>query len=143
MSSRPSSKRRSLRATPRQELRLVHVFSRVRAFVARRLPALAGVTFRGCPGVRGGMRGLARLRAYAHVGHVRRMICLADEAAALPAAFLAGILLHEFGHLAGNPNDQDADRWVFETFGIVIEYKSAFALEWVGKAALAAMGLAR
>jgi len=139
MSSRPSSKRRSQGATPRRELRFVVVFANVRAFVARKVPALAGVTWRGCPGVRAGMRGTGRARSFAHVGHVRKTICVADAIASLPLPFLVGILLHEFGHAAGNRSDLAADRWVFEKLGILIEYRSSLRLEWVSPKTIRAM----
>jgi hypothetical protein len=87
------------------------------------------------------LRGGKRARAFAHVGHVRKTVCVAGAIALLPLPFLVGILLHEFGHAAGNRSDLAADRWVFEKLGILIEYRSALDLEWVSPKTVREMGI--
>lgn len=101
----------------------------VRFFVATKFPALAGVTFGLCSSVRKDAPDPAR--AYMHVGHRRRTICVADEAVRLSPGHLLGLTLHEFGHLATGGGDAVADGWVFREFGLVIAYRGPGALEWV------------
>jgi hypothetical protein len=70
-------------------------------------------------------------RAYMHVGCKPRTICTwAPAANLLPESILFGILLHEFGHLAGN-DEGGADRWVYRTLGIPIRYATRLRLESV------------
>jgi hypothetical protein len=80
-----------------------------------------------------------------HVGHRRRggghVICVRPGAEVLTVSHIVGLLLHEFGHVAKGASDTAADGWVFETFGIVVNYMGDRALEWVSPAAIKAAGI--
>ena len=134
MSSKTLSKK--LRQS-RKETDLVAVFAKVRQFVAFKFPELASAVMRACPEIR---RTTSSSRAYAHVGHMRHQrgdyVCIHPATANLPLQYQIGVILHEFGHLGSGEGDDVADRWIFENFGIAIEYRGPKTLEWVPKSAL-------
>jgi len=75
-------------------------------------------------------------RAYMHVGCDDETVCAwAPAAARLPDSILAGIFLHEFGHLAGG-DEFGADRWVYRRLGLSIKYTTPLKLETVDLATL-------
>lgn len=74
----------------------------------------------GCPEVEAAHR--RDFRSHMHVGHRDNHVCVARDAATLPPANLAGLFLHEIGHLIGGPSQFDADIAIFEGFGIPILY---------------------
>lgn len=66
-------------------------------------------------------------RQYAHVGHVRDTICIANAFYRLPIQHRAALLAHEAGHvLARKYNKSDgeavADRMAEQFFGVKIQY---------------------
>lgn len=67
----------------------------------------------------------ASCRQFAHVFHKPNVICLAPEFADLPAAYQAGILLHEFGHLTYREDERhtekDADTMAYVLSGVRIQ----------------------
>jgi len=60
-------------------------------------------------------------RQYAHTGHVKGVICVARAYYTLPVKYRVGVLLHEFGHLAGARDEMDADALAFKLFGVEVE----------------------
>jgi hypothetical protein len=125
----------------RPPLRLARLFARVHQFVTGKIPALRRVRLVLCPEIRKGKRGAAARRAFMHVGHYDDVICVHPLANRLSTGYLAGLFLHEFGHLATDAGDAEADRWVFERLGIPILYRGAMRLEWVAPEVLAKRGL--
>ena len=63
-------------------------------------------------------------RQFAHVFHVKNSICIAPKMLDLPPEFIAGILLHEIGHLAlvdtDSHTETDADRFGFYLSGVKV-----------------------
>jgi hypothetical protein len=125
-------------------LRLRDAFLRVTRFVLEATPYLAGV------GLRGDCREVLRChrhspRAFFHALHLHRTICTwAPLSDALPMPVLIGMLLHEYGHIAGNVSEEGADEWVFEALGVPIEYRdygNVKALEWVDPRIIRAVGI--
>ena len=70
-------------------------------------------------------------RALMHVGCGALTVCSLRWAAGLSDSNLAGLFLHEFGHLAGGDEEPAANFWVERVFGIRIEYKGPLDLEWI------------
>lgn len=71
-------------------------------------------------------------RAFMHTGHFTEVICAALAFQDLDDDFQCGILFHEFGHLlTPGGTEQDADRVIFEIFGIALVYKGELNVEWV------------
>jgi hypothetical protein len=122
------------------------IFLRVRAFVARKFPELEKTQLEAfCLGVerdRKKRKGLLGRRSFAHVGHRPGKICTWYPAAkGLSKNHLYGLFLHEFGHIAAGHGEMEADRWVFVHFGIAIEYRGNWMLEWVSPETVKARGI--
>lgn len=64
-------------------------------------------------------------RQYAHVFHNINTICIAHAMRNLPATHYYGILAHEIGHLISGGGERQADRIMYETYGIKIRYKDS------------------
>lgn len=76
-----------------------------------------------------------------HVGHASdQTVCAHPDAAKLSRNFLYGLFFHELGHVATGSGEKDADLWVFQKLGIVIEYKGDKQLEWVSNEVLERIG---
>lgn len=105
-------------------------FLAIRDLVAGRVPALWGTKINTrCHRIARDRR--TSKRAYMHVGCAPGTICTwAPAAALLPDPILCGILLHEFGHLAGG-DEGGADRWVYQTLGMPVRYATRLHLECV------------
>jgi len=63
-------------------------------------------------------------RQYAHVGHKRGVICVANDFFDLPPAIQMGLIAHEVGHImvGYQGTEEDADKAANELFGIKIRY---------------------
>lgn len=125
-------------------LRLRNAFFRVARFVSETKPQLAGVSLRGeCKEVMEYRKKSPRVFMCAAVD--AKVICTwAPAVDKLPESHLIGLLLHEYGHLAGNASEEGADAWVWKTFGIPIEYKDygpAKDLEWVDPRIIKSSGI--
>ena len=59
-------------------------------------------------------------RQYAHVGHYKRTVCVADAFYELPREYRIGILVHEVGHLLGAIDEEEADVLGIRATGIPI-----------------------
>ena len=123
--------------------RLQKIFAVVRAFVAQADGSLLFARLKvGCPEIAKSRQGtdLKSLRSFMHVGHLRGTICawpgVEQFAKGDYEGYLTGLLLHEFGHLGSDGGERDADRWIFENFGIRIHYKGELDVEWVDEFAL-------
>lgn len=66
-----------------------------------------------------------------HVEHLKGKVCTILKAAALSDSHLVGLLLHEFGHLAGGADEPAANAWVTAKLGVVIQYRGSMELQWV------------
>jgi len=109
--------------------RFALVFKSCRRLAAEHCPRLASVDVAFCSEVKGRLTGRARMRAFMHVEHEEGTVCVAPEAARLPEENLAALFLHEFGHLATDGGEAEADAWVFAKLGIVIRYEGSLDLE--------------
>jgi len=112
--------------------RLIDAFWRVRNFVSKKNGHLEHVILDiTCPKVLAlrKIRGEGR-RLFAHASCNGR-ICVNPLLGKQSMPYLIGVLLHEFGHIAGGPEEGDADMWVLTTFGIPIIYKGPLFLEWL------------
>jgi hypothetical protein len=110
-------------------------FRLVRAFVARTWSPARFVRLAvGCQAIedfRKSHPGKVGQRSVMHVGHKQGAVCALALCDRLPAGHLAGLFLHEFGHLGSGGEELEADRWVLDTFGISIRYESELDLEWI------------
>jgi len=74
-------------------------------------------------------------RFLAHTFHSVNTICLVPAINKLPLPKLAGIIVHELGHILSNVNVQGAepvaDEWVRERLGLDILYDSKDSLEYL------------
>lgn len=115
-------------------------FRLIRAFVAKKWPAARFVRLQiECPEIRAfrdAHPGPVGARSLMHVGHRQGTICALAICERLPEHFLAGLFLHEFGHLGSGGGELEADRWVLDTFGIPIYYKTELDLECVDQFSL-------
>ena len=117
------------------------VFARVKRFVARKFPALSRTVLNlTCRDIAAERKRSAR--SFMHTGHLDGpVICTWGVAAGvLDRATLAALFLHEFGHVAGH-DEAGADKWVFEHFGIPIQYVGPLRLEWADPGLLEEKGL--
>jgi len=118
------------------------VIKRVMAFAARKVSKLKRVKHRFCP--LADMEHNLHRRQYAHtycndpkltpeekeLVKRRQLVCWAHAMKSLPAHRVAGICLHEIGHLLAGPHDQDsrftqemaADVAVLGALGVEIKY---------------------
>jgi hypothetical protein len=125
-------------------LRLRNAFFRVARFVSEARPQLAGVGLRGeSAEVKEARKTSPRVFMCASIE--AKIICTwAPAVDKLPESHLIGLLLHEYGHLAGNASEEGADAWVWKTFGIPIEYRDhgpAKDLEWVDPRIIKSSGI--
>lgn len=85
-------------------------------------------------------------RFYAHAFHAPDTVCVNPEIAKLPKAHIAGILIHELGHVECD-EDRDgaevrADEWVRQELGINILYDiTDRGLEFLDKDTMRRLGL--
>ncbi len=121
--------------------RLDITFRGIRSFVSTGWP---GAKFArlviGCPEIerfQAAHPGKVGERSLMHVGHRQGVVCAMPICGRLPGNFIAGLFLHEFGHLATGGGEREADRWVFDTFGIRILYETDLDLECVDDFAMA------
>lgn len=75
-------------------------------------------------------------RFYAHTFHEKNTVCLVPETAKLPLHKLAGIIVHELGHILsgvqeGAVVETAADEWVRQHLGLNILYDRADSLEYL------------
>lgn len=116
------------------------MFRRVRLFVSSKAPRLIAIrALISCSDIyllRRTNRNYLGDRAFMHVEHLKRTVCMVRQAACLSDAHLVGLFLHEFGHLAGGPSEPEADAWVQRKLGIMILYKGPMDLQWVDRAAV-------
>ncbi len=66
-------------------------------------------------------------RQYAHVGHIKDIICVSKEFYRLPIQHSIGIIVHEVGHLltmkySRSNNERDANRMAKQYFGVSVKY---------------------
>jgi hypothetical protein len=130
--------RRLLSFSPRKQptnSRLSLAFQVVRRFVSRAKPALAWTKLNvGCREIvlfRKMNRGKIGDRSLMHAFHKPNTICSLSLADHLPEGYVFGLLLHEFGHCGSGGGEREADRWIFDNFGIRIQYLGSLDLEWV------------
>jgi len=112
--------------------KLEDAFSRIRTYLGRRFPRLRKSTWEWCKDLRESVR-TGKRRAFMHVGHKSNShVCVWPGTERLSDSHLYGLFLHEFGHIGQGASEAGADLWIFEHFGITIEYKGPKCLEWVG-----------
>jgi hypothetical protein len=81
---------------------------------------------------RGLKKTFKQKRSYAHTNHYKNTICVASDFGDLPEKHQKGIIYHELGHLfAPSGDEKDADRFMFENFGIEIKYDNDLELQYV------------
>jgi hypothetical protein len=118
--------------------RLNNVFRKVRSFIHSGTGKFAAVrSLVSCSEIsllRRGNRNYLGDRAFMHMGHLPRTVCMVRQAAALSDCHLVGLMLHEFGHMGGGGAEPEADAWILKTFGIGIQYKGPMDLQWVDRA---------
>jgi hypothetical protein len=135
LSENPASSFRNL-----ADERLSHVFQKVRAFVQAKAGKFGKVRpLVSCSDIllmRRTNRDYLGDRAFMHMGHYPRTICMVRQAASLSDAHLVGLFLHEFGHLGGGGDEPAANAWVKKALGIEILYKGPMDLQWVNRAAV-------
>ena len=116
-----------------QQLNLA--FRVVRKFVSQADPRLLWVKLSvGCDEIdafRVANPGTIGLRSLMHVGHLPNAVCALQICGGLPANYLIGLMLHEFGHLGSGGGEREADRWIRDRFKIPIYYRSKLDIEWV------------
>lgn len=128
---------RIVRLTPRRNdpltlktNRLHRIFEIVKDFVSTKHRKLRDVKlYVHCPEAE--TDHLYSRRQYCHALHRPNTICCAGAFAFLPKTYQAGILLHEFGHIATRDGELEADRWVMVKMGIPLLYRGSQKLEWV------------
>lgn len=115
--------------------RLRTFFEGTRSLVSSKFPNLSGASLgldcREILAFRWKNPGYIGQRSLMHAGHRVRGICAVRLAAGLSDAHLAGLMLHEFGHLGGGDSEPEANRWVLKNFGIEVEYKGPLDIQWV------------
>lgn len=93
--------------------------------------AILSIEIRVCPEIdRDRKRG--NKRAFAHTGHVvnKNYICVSKYINTLCDTKIAGIILHEVGHIfTGCGSEPEADKWVKEILGITIRYPGSDPLQ--------------
>lgn len=67
----------------------------------------------------------ASIRQYAHTGHYKNVICVANAIVDLPMNYMIAIILHEIGHLKSGGGEIQANNWVLRKCGIRIMYKDS------------------
>jgi hypothetical protein len=121
--------------------RLGQVFLKVRAFVSRKTGKHGKVRpLVSCGDIfllRRTNRNYLGDRAFMHIGHYPRTICMVRQAASLSDSHLVGLFLHEFGHLGGGSDEPAANAWVKKALGVEIEYRGPMDLQWVSRTAVA------
>ena len=126
--------------TPRKATELDLCFRVIRAFVSKAWSPARFVRLQvGCQEIqtfRDTHPGPVGARSLMHVGHKRGTVCAIPACNRLPANFLAGLFLHEFGHLGSGGGELEADRWILDTFGIRIYYKTELDLECIDQFAI-------
>lgn len=75
-------------------------------------------------------------RFLAHAFHAKNTICLMPAVARLPLHKLAGVVVHELGHILSGVREDGiaepaADEWVREHLGLSILYDSKDTLEYL------------
>lgn len=108
------------------------VFAACRARAGKLLPALKRARMSPCRIAEA--EHAAKERQFAHVGCRKNTICYARAAHHLPREFKAGIIAHEFGHLAARgarirETERDADEIGSAVCGVRIRRKGP-NLEW-------------
>jgi hypothetical protein len=120
----------------------------IRAYASRRKVRVPAISVNwGCPVLDEHHQHTPRVMA--HAFHVKNGICLHQEAATLPTAYLAGILVHEVGHIASGDREQlsaepRADQWVRDHLGLEVCYDmKAGGLEYLTHSDLRRLRLRR
>lgn len=109
--------------------RFLNNFINVRHVIERRAPQAREIRLHQCADI-DNERKKSR-RAFMHVGHKPDLICSTLATLPLDDNYQCGLFFHEFGHvLTPGGTEQDADRVIFEMYGITILYKD-MDLEWV------------
>lgn len=118
--------------------RLSSVFLKVRSFVKSKTGKLGSVRpLVSCSEIsllRRSNRNYLGDRAFMHMGHMPKTVCMVRQAASLSDGHLVGLFLHEFGHLGGGAAEPEADAWVLKNLGIKILYRGPMDLQWVDRA---------
>ncbi len=131
---------RLLQFTSRKPVALDLCFRVIRAFVAKAWSPARFVRLSvGCREIeafRAANPGKVGFRSLMHVGHKQGTVCALAICERLPVQYMAGLLLHEFGHLGSGGGELEADRWILDTFGIRIAYTGELDLECVDPFAL-------
>ena len=117
-------------------LRLYQAFSAVRNFVAGKVSGVSGTELQtDCGKILQFQKdhpGFEGDRAFMHTMHLHGRVCALRTAALLSDNHLAGLFLHEFGHLISKrPGEDMANEAVSKVFGIRITYVGPLELEWV------------
>ena len=111
-------------------------FLKIRHFASRKHPRLGRVKLLvGCKVIKAYRRRyrteMKGKRAYAHTAHRRGCICTVEEMGDLAKSTIAGVILHEFGHVMAGANEEKADLWVEKNLDIRIWYSPRLLLECI------------
>lgn len=126
------------------------ILDAIRRYAAGRGVLLSPITLNfHCPVVEAAH--LRDPRFFAHAFHHDwagpKGICMAPEIGLEPLATVAGILLHEVGHVMVDDHievsaEPAADQWVRERLGIEIHYSPRTTVQYLDRPAMRALGLA-
>lgn len=109
-------------------MRTVMAFRAVKKIIAQKFPSAASVNLIiGCPIAEKDHKDSPR--QYAHALHLDNVICVTHKMEELPTKNLVGIFFHEFGHILGGNEENEADMLIMENFNIVIKYRTELNLQ--------------
>ena len=85
-------------------------------------------------------------RYYAHAFHVPDGICLHPAIETLPSNVIAGIVLHEVGHVASGVREDgsaepSADQWIRDNLGLEVRYSPVNTLQFLDEADMEKLGI--
>ena len=111
-------------------IRTAKAFHIIKALVAEQFPQARSVKLLfSCPDAEYDHK--CSSRQYAHALHYKGLICVCHNFEELPKKHMFGILLHEFGHILGSPDEDKADDFIEKHFGLFIAYTGRKELQEV------------
>lgn len=109
--------------------RTIKAFLIIRDFVGSKFPRALNIGLCRCNDAERDHK--CSSRQYAHALHYKNLICVCHNIEELPKKNLFGIFLHEFGHMIGSPDEDKADDFIEDNFGLFIAYKGRKELQEV------------